>query len=402
MKQKIFVIGSCIVGILPIMRNNIINVFAEKINYEEKQEKISIILEEVQKYSKEILIVKNSKTIFDFAENSYFLVTFKNKGYAVLNNQINDIVEISLDAQNEFANQKIIYYVPWNGFYLEKNNKIQHYIYMREINNYEIEYFRAFSLAYSQKAKIDKETFNNELMSIEDQEGKVDGQIVKADVEVPYSWYFKLNKNNFPENKDGYCGYVAASMLLAYHEIFISSGYFSLAQSSTYLCEHFEELNNNMWSNVPSLLDSFPKDMWGNDIGSSTPSVIHSAINSFMSGKDKQYEIYDFVWKFATIKDPIKDGVPAIYFGNMPMFNDDNPSQRGNHAIVVYGYFNNGKLLCHYGWPNYNQVIMSELGMFQQGGVLAIYNKSPHVHKGYFIDLKTNNIYCGCGYPLQY
>ena len=364
--------------------------------------RIYTVLREAQKYSKVILSVENSKNVSGFGEDSYLLVTFKNKGYAVLNNQINDVVEIALDAQNDFANCKNIYYTPWYGFYLMKNSKIQHYIYKNEINDIEVEYLRNYSLAYSRKVKNDKEMVKTELKSDANNDGKVEGQLVKADIEIPYSWYFKLNKNNFPKNENGYCGYVAASMLLAYHEIFISSGYFSSYQSSTYLCKHFEELDYNMWSDVPTLLDSFPKDMWGDDIGSSTPSTIHKAINIFMSGKDKNYDIYDFVWKFATIKDPIKDGVPAIYFGNMPMFNDDNPSERGNHAVVVYGYFNNGKLLCHFGWPDYSQVIMSELGTFQQGGVLAIYNKSPHIHNGYFQDLKTNNVYCGCGYPMQY
>ena len=39
MKQKIFTITSCIVGMLPIMRNNIIDVFADKIGITENYEK---------------------------------------------------------------------------------------------------------------------------------------------------------------------------------------------------------------------------------------------------------------------------------------------------------------------------------------------------------------------------
>lgn len=42
--------------------------------------------------------------------------------------------------------------------------------------------------------------------------------------------------------------------------------------------------------------------------------------------------------------------------------------------------------------------VMPQLGTFKQTGVIAIYNKSGHIHNSrYFIDRATGKHYCGCG-----
>ena len=75
----------------------------------------------------------------------------------------------------------------------------------------------------------------------------------------------------------------------------------------------------------------------------------------------------------------------------MPDFNDGT----GDHAVVVYGLYDNTDVLCHFGWNGYTQVVMSRLGLFEQGFVTSIYNNSAHAHNTYFV---LNNLtYCGCG-----
>ena len=223
--------------------------------------------------------------------------------------------------------------------------------------------------------------------------------LVYADHEVPNSWYFKRNYDQYPKNPGNICGYVSASLLLAYNEIFKSTGYFSRAEASKYIEPYEGILRSNGWDGVPILADSFPWKMWGEGIGESVPSTICSAIDSFLSAKGKNYDIYKYYWEFSTITDPIKDGVPAAYFGSMKK--DQNSEKRINHVVTVYGYYDDGRLLCHYGWDGFSQVVMSQLGAFSLGGVVAIYNKSSHLHNRYFSDRVTKKNYCGCGVLME-
>ena len=76
---------------------------------------------------------------------------------------------------------------------------------------------------------------------------------------------------------------------------------------------------------------------------------------------------------------------------------DPDTGKNISHTTVVYGYYDDGKVLCHFGWDGYSQVVMSKLGMFSQGAVISIYNESSHCHNKYFIDKSSGKQYCGCG-----
>ena len=348
------------------------------------------------------LSAERVETIHDFSGNEYLFASFGANGYGILNVANDDVVETAPFAPLPFKEGDEVLYVPWIGYFKREGSTYQDLKDGHELSQDEIEHLKEESSRFAVQSVIDADEDAAQMKKSKIGFKKtaptnkpMSSGLIYADHEVPYSWYFKRNYDEFPHNDTGICGYVSASMMLAYNELFNSTGYFSSAQSTTYITPYEGSFGPNGWDGVPDLSDSFPKAIWGNGIGDSVPGDIHSAINSFMNGKTKKYDIYDYVWKFATIKDPVKDGCPAAYFGNMQSPSGGNSS---GHVVTVYGYYDNGDLLVHYGWEGYSQVVMSELGLFSQGGAVAIYNKSSHVHNNrYFIDHATGKHYCGCG-----
>ncbi len=357
-----------------------------------------------------------TKTIHDFAGNDYVIATYGDLGYGILNVANDDVVEAAPFSPLPFDwNNEDVRYVPWVGFYERRGSSFFDTKTGEEISIDTLNYLGIESQRFVEQSIDDKnEAVVEETRSIKKSKYinttsnttnyPLETGLIYADVEVPYSWYFKRNATQYPANttnskKEGDCGYVAASLLLAYNEIFNSTGYFSKQQSAKYITPYTGIKLETGWDGVPTLADSFPRDVWGQEIGSSVPSTINDAIHQFMSGKGKEYEIYNYVWKFATVTDPIKQGVPAAYFGNIPNANDD--SKKIAHVVTAYGYYNNGDLLVHYGWDYKSQVVMSQLGLFDLGGVIAIYNKSSHKHNKYFADRITKKNYCGCGALME-
>ena len=364
------------------------------------------VLDYYKTITKSVATPKTIKLLRDFADNDFLFVSFSEGGYGILNVAIDDVVQLAPFSPIPFDTSiPEIRYVPWMGFYEASESGIKNSVTKKTIDGSTASYLELLSRKYMSKAiaDLEKERAQYNLRNGKNPENErsalpsypISDGIITADHEVPNSWYFKRNIVEFPHNGGGICGYVAASMLLAYNEIFNSTGYFS-ASETAYLSPYdgVFDLSTGTWDGVPDLDDAFPQYAWGSGIGNSVPSTIHSAIDTFMAGKNKEYEIYDYVSIFSNIYDPISDGCPAAYFGYIDPPNEGNAE---NHVVTVYGYYNNGNLLVHYGWEYHSQVVMSRLGVLEEGGVVAIYNKAPHVHNTYFSHHDTGSIYCGCG-----
>lgn len=360
--------------------------------------------------------LSRSKLLHDFNGNEYVLAEFSPFGYGIYNVANGDVVEAAPGEESPFSKTDgDLYYLPWVGCYEKIREDYFDLSTGKALPDEALARLKEESDAFVERsltsineaniAKVDDGVAFGRMvpMRVADGDHPIWNGEISADTEVPYSWYFKRCAVEFPTNSSGYCGYVAGSMLLAYNEIFKSTGYFSAAEASNYISP-FRGSWTGSWNSsssqngplgVPDLSDSFPRTEWGQDIGGSAPNDIANAINSFMAGKSKDYDLYNYVSVFSNIYDPIKDGVPAAYFGNISMLNG------GNHVIVVYGKYNDGRLLCHFGWEYKTQVMMSRLGLFQEGGVLAVYNHSAHVHNKYFINNVDGHKYCGCGVMVE-
>lgn len=352
--------------------------------------------------------VSDTKVVHDFAGNEYVIGRLADKGYGIYNVNNSDVVELSPFGSLPFDwNWSDVFYVPWVGFFVKEDGE---YIDVRTAETIDDDYIsqlekqsEQFALQSIKDAEDEALTLNDSVSMKNSQHStdhKIENGLITADREVPYSWYFKENGYCFPLNTGKVCGYVAASLLLAYAEIFQCMGYFSEKESNQYLKPYtgtYSYVDGKMqWDGVPDLKNSFLEGAWKKLIEDALPSTIDKAIHSFVRDekKDVAYHNYFYYWEFASITKPIDDGFPAVYFGMVPNIDTEGTC---SHTVVVYGYFANGDLLCHYGWPLNSQVIMSKLGFFSQGAVLSIYNESEHKHNQYFIDKYSGRKYCGCG-----
>lgn len=100
-----------------------------------------------------------------------------------------------------------------------------------------------------------------------------------------------------------------------------------------------------------------------------------------MEGKDIAYSDGDWYWIFSDVRNEIDNGSPVIY--------------------LVYGYYEEGKLLCHWGWDDgYSQVLADKRTFYNEGGYYVLINETPHNHKTYFKSF-TGVLKCGCGMVLD-
>ena len=376
----------------------------------------NLIMNKIEKYTsyQQYIPIRNT-LLEDFNGNIFVLAEFYPAGYGIYNVSNGDIVEVSSSSNSPYfslSSGSELYYVPMVGYYKKVNNS---YL---EINNNKLvtrsilNELKSISLSLQNNAKkhinlanvniVEKgiDTHDTNFNDIKQSNlTNIDELYQSADVEVPYSWYFKMNHSSYPENIDGTCGYTSLSLILGYTEIFKSAGYFSEEEASNYIIPFEGPLRTG----VPTITNDF-LNVFGDNLGSSVPSDLTSATNLFMEDKDKEYEIYEYLWRFSTITDPIKDGVPAAYFGNY----SDTILDRGNHVTTVYGFDNDGILLLHAGYyneagdsNNFTNIKISRLGFFKEGGVFALYNKSPHVHSNYF-HIGGNMKLCPCGVLVEW
>lgn len=348
------------------------------------------------------------KLLHDFDDNEFVFAKFEKNGYGIFNVANADVVELSPFGVVPFDWYcSDVRYIPWIGFYEKQNGFYINNKSKRILGIEEASELKQISNSFIKQSIIDA---NDEAVALKKAPLRKSGNpstnydfkngLIYADHEVPHSWYFKRNNEEFPKNKNNTCSYVAASMLLAYAELFECTGYFSKEEAAKYIIPYrgnrsFEH-GEYTFDGVPDLIDGFPQKVWGEDIGDVGPATIDKEIHAFLrdAKKDVKYHNYYYLWELASITKPINDGFPAAYFG---MQTDPNDGTAVSHTTVVYGYYDNGNVLCHFGWEGYTQVVMSKLGIFSQGGVVAIYNESDHRHNEYFIDKFSGKKYCGCG-----
>lgn len=389
------------------------NVSKTKPNSRQTNNAAILLLNDVIKYSNDAgYSIKRSIPVSDFSGNYYVLVEFNPFGYGIYCLGSGDFVELAPFARSPyegFNNGDCLRYVPNRGYYSKNSNGsfrelMSNTLVTRESENALAVQSTSIYSSVCTSVDYQKQSFvlNGEAVYTPVTKGVVPGvdedanikpsdRLVYADKEVPYSWYFKLNIDQFPKNtiEPGICGYTALSMILGYHEIFSSAGYFSKEESKQYIKPSKGEYGHS----VPEIVDEFPRAVWGKEIGRSTPFDMEVATSQFLSGKDVQYSDGDWYWVFSDIRREIDKGAPSIYFGEFRLFDNDDYY----HAMVVYGYFEEGdKLLCHWGYDGFSQVIANKRAFYNEGGYYTLINKTPHRHKAYFKS-DFGVFRCGCG-----
>ncbi|WP_338822433.1 putative cysteine peptidase [Mycoplasmopsis felifaucium] len=232
--------------------------------------------------------------------------------------------------------------------------------------------------------------------------------IIYADVEVPYSWWFKLLTTGFGyasvstiegnDSKQGLCHYVAAGMLIQYNEFFRSAGYFSEKEIEKYVSlpslspdrNVFGYLGAPMLPRVNGLLVEDLYKKYGNKWIVTPASHMSGTISNFLSASENKnktetpnfsmgYKVWGFIspWKY------LDEGTPyMIYNGFL-----SDPNKKGEtvgHSVVIYGYYKangGGKYLCHYGWNYHSQVVVSTKALEWAWAIRINIDKNKEIKK---------------------
>lgn len=180
------------------------------------------------------------------------------------------------------------------------------------------------------------------------------------------------------EDETGLCHYIALAMLLQYAEFFYSKDVFSDKQIEKYITKRTKMLYPEYypeWTEkypvIPKISKELVKDLWqiyGKGRIRTTSLYLRQVAEYFIHENKSRYDKKPNVtfhrrsagwikpWKW------INDNKPCIIYGltipNPPTVNEDK--KYIGHTIIAYGYTDNGnKLLCHYGWEGYSQILVS-------------------------------------------
>lgn len=274
--------------------------------------------------------VDKVKIVNDFNGNEYALVECIPKGYFIYHIDSGICVEYNLNAQSPFINVtgEALYGGP--TYYYEKNGGIYTHTVLDSI------------LETASVADITKQCrdWNAELLACKDVatanyiQGKDNcipalASSDNTDYWVSYRTFFTSATSNFGYKSGGYCGYIAANLILKYWDY---RGTIDLPTYSSY-------------TGLTEALIAIGED----DYGSSTWAAnISSIINTYCANNSLPEKANWAVGVF-NVTSEIENKRPVILFGNLDNYN------AGNHAVVVYGYNeyeNSGyyTYVCHYGW----------------------------------------------------
>lgn len=275
--------------------------------------------------------VDKVKTVNDFNGNEYALVECVPKGYFIYHIDSGICVEYNLNAQSPFINVtgEALYGGP--TYYYEKNSGV----YTHTVLDSTLE---AAALADMTKQC---RAWNTELLACKDVatanyiQGKSNTVPVLASAANTDYWvtsksFFTSATSNFGYKIGGYCGYIAANLILKYWD---NRGTIDLPYYSSH-------------TGLTNALIAIGED----DYDSSTWAAnISSIINTYCENNSLPEEASWAVGVSGITSEIGTNKRPVILFGNLEEHNG------GNHAIVVYGYNsyeNPGyyTFRCHFGW----------------------------------------------------
>lgn len=268
--------------------------------------------------------------VSDFNGNDYAVIEFSPSGYAIVHPESGVIIEYNMNAAS-----------PYSGISGDCYYGGPTYYYHKSAEGYKHTVLEDDTLSEKDAAQL-KETcskMNAEALAMPDQIAveyfkgsgsleSVSGSTRGTDYWVTsYSWIRK-RKSGFGYKSGGYCGYIAANLLLKYYNY----------RGKITLTSPYNTLNSVALTN--KLIE------YGS--GASTTGVsISTVLNSFAS--DFGYpQVANWAVGCYGITTEIKNNKrPCILFGDL--------ENAGNHAALAYGYNtyeNSGysTFVCHYGW----------------------------------------------------
>ncbi len=362
---------------------------------------------------------------------------FKNKGYSIISDINNKIYEVNPDMELEdfdFLEAFKIKYLshgrflgvprfenrdkPWPGERKRDKNKIK-IIKSKQYDDFKLSDYNAVKSAKT----------NDEYKKYDIHKEK--NGLIYSDFDVPNAWWFKCaDYNSFGINSDlnsfnvddlpqyhyykefpsyynktetymkksngGICGYVAVNMLILYNEFFCGSGYYSEWEKEKFLKLKNSNFNQtsvlNLKENInlnimPNLNSNFLKYLYQKTwFGNGVNHWWHTKYISESILRDKWWNSkinYDYLgssgpkltWDLIT-----NSKKPTLFSGKytgVSKNEEENKFWSGGHAIVGYGSYKDGRILCNYGWgKNHSQMIITNYDYeFKNSYVFSISHK---------------------------
>lgn len=309
------------------------------------------------------------KTLYDFAGNTYTLIECNPTGYMIMCDDSATMVEYSATSLSPYKDFAVnLYYAGPSYFYVYQNGKYIHTI-TGEVLNYPSTRRTATSTNNSIVSACTK--MHQDLTSNSNNAAL---NYIKTGIQTRteiIGYYGQLwtcvNNMAFFAGKTtraqigykdgGYCGYIAAGMLIGYYDTFVRECMDNQFMTGSGISRHFvgTGLTDRIYSCRPSGA--------GN---STTSTIIRKTLNNYFKKYHYNLGSYDMITPFfsgTTLKNLIDKSTPSILFGDLgPATSPTGPDSGsgGNHAVVVYGYKNGGtggalySFLVHYGWSGYS------------------------------------------------
>ena len=310
--------------------------------------KIETVVESKIAYAEADISVEATKTLVDFSGNEYKLVECNPSGYYIVHPESGVIVEYSTNSPSPYEGYNTgLYYCGPTYYYIKSGDAYTHTITNENLNVEDV----AEAVEVSNR-------LNTQLIACEDENAVnfIEGNTSEFSTDTAtrslsstdywvtsYTWFKNLT-SGFGYVSGGYCGYIAANLILKYWNY---RGGISLHW--VYAITNSTELTNALIS-------------IGEDLGYSANSyawTIEDVVDEFCSQNSLPGNA---TWALTNIGIQTEIGTnqrPCILFGNL--------ENAGNHAVVVYGYNlyespGYTTYICHFGWNNYSEVHLSMAG----------------------------------------
>lgn len=274
--------------------------------------------------------VDKVKTITDFNGTEYALVECAPKGYFIYHIDSGICVEYNLNAQSPFINVtgEALYGGP-TYYYGKESNVYTHTVLNSTLDTAAVTGLMEQCSDWDTELLACKDVATANYIQGKSNSVPIPASSANTDYWVSYRTFFTSATSNFGYKGGGYCGYIAANLILKYWDY---RGTIDLPPYSTH-------------TGLTNALIAIGED----DYGSSTWAAnISSIINTYCKNNLLPEEANWAVGVF-NVASEIDNKRPVILFGNLDNYN------AGNHAVVAYGYNvyeNPGYYTyrCHFGW----------------------------------------------------
>lgn len=298
----------------------------------------------------ESLRITNIRSINDFAGNKFTLIETSPSGYFIFHNASGIFVEYSDSGTSPYleasSSAQLIYGGP-TFYYIIENGS-----YVHTMLNETISLSRTSEYAKACNSRV-KELMDSKDKNISTFISSHDSAVVDSTIAtryernsagytyVPngYQFFAEDNANTFGYVDGGYCGYIAANMILRYWD----------DQGELTLASNYTSSSGLAAARLTNYLIAIGEDDLGFS-GGTVPWQIADVLDAFCS----QYRItadYGYSPLATGIKSEIDSGFPVILFGQLAPAPSSSVSM---HAVTVYGYYEDSSgfvyEIAHFGW----------------------------------------------------